>query len=184
LELPLSVAVSIAVCAALTADAVAVKPALVAPPAIVTDVGTFTALLLLATSTVIPLPPAAAVSVTLHASVPAPVSVPVLHVTALSSSRDDPPPRLSRCCPNIVPGMQHNIVTTAAKPNIRKQEIPLLLCAVRTLKGEGWLQVNASSAATVRPKGRGIRFEYIQCTCKRQGTRHLFARAMLLPRRA
>jgi hypothetical protein len=46
--LSLSDAVSVAVCAAVTADAVAVKPELFSPEAIVTEAGTFTALLLLA----------------------------------------------------------------------------------------------------------------------------------------
>lgn len=51
----LSDAVSVAVCAEVTADAVAVKPALFAPEATVTDAGTFTALLLLARVTEMPL---------------------------------------------------------------------------------------------------------------------------------
>jgi hypothetical protein len=67
----------------LTADAVAVKPALVAPAAIVTDAGTATALLLLARFTVVAAV-AAAVSVTVQAVVPAPVTDPLLQVSALS----------------------------------------------------------------------------------------------------
>jgi len=67
----------------LTADAVAVNPALVAPAAIVTDTGTVTAVLLLASVTVVAVV-AAEVNVTVQASVPAPVSDPLLQVSALS----------------------------------------------------------------------------------------------------
>ncbi len=63
--------------------AVAVKPALVAPAAIVTDAGTVTALLLLVRATVVALL-AADVSATVHASVAAPVSDPLLCETELS----------------------------------------------------------------------------------------------------
>jgi hypothetical protein len=66
-----------------TAVAVAVKPALKAPAAIVTDAGTVTALLLLDKLTVVAVV-AAALSVTVQASVPAPVSDPLLQETALS----------------------------------------------------------------------------------------------------
>ena len=65
--------------------AVAVNPALVAPAAIVTDAGTVTELLLLVRATVVALL-AAEVSDTVHASVPAPVSVPPLHETELSAA--------------------------------------------------------------------------------------------------
>jgi hypothetical protein len=67
----------------LTAVAVAAKLALVAPEAIATEAGTVTALLLLARLNVVALV-AAEVSVAVHASVPAPVSDPLLHVSALS----------------------------------------------------------------------------------------------------
>jgi hypothetical protein len=87
----LSEAVRVAVCAVLTAEAVAVKLALVAPEATTTEAGTFTAVLLLARVTANPLLPAAAVSVTVQASVPAPVSDPLPQVSPLSSSRDPPP---------------------------------------------------------------------------------------------
>jgi hypothetical protein len=66
-----------------TALAVAVKLALVAPAAIVTDAGNVTALLLLARLTAVALA-AAEVSVTVHASVPTPVSDPPLQDRALS----------------------------------------------------------------------------------------------------
>ena len=85
-DTPLAVAVSVTDCAVVTADAVAVNDALVAPEATVTDAGTATAELLLASDTVIPLLGAAAVSVTVHASVAAPVSELLLHDTALSAA--------------------------------------------------------------------------------------------------
>jgi hypothetical protein len=89
----LSDAVRVAVWAELTVDAVAVKRALVAPETTVTDAGTFTALLLLARFTMNPSPLAASVRVTVQASVPAPVSDPLLQVNPLNSSRDPPPLR-------------------------------------------------------------------------------------------
>jgi len=52
-EIPPDVAVKVAVCFEVTAVAVAVKPALDAPAAIVTDAGTVTALLLLDKLTVV-----------------------------------------------------------------------------------------------------------------------------------
>jgi hypothetical protein len=67
----------------LTALAVAVKPALVAPAAIVTEAGTVTALLLLARFTAVALV-AAEVSVTVQASVAAPVSNPLLQERLLN----------------------------------------------------------------------------------------------------
>jgi len=66
-------AVIVAVCAVLTADTVAENAALVAAAATVTDVGTTTALLLLERPTLKPPVGADPVSVTVHASVPAPV---------------------------------------------------------------------------------------------------------------
>jgi len=66
-------AVNVAVCDVLTAAMLAVKLALVAPPATVTDAGTVTAELLLARLTVMPPLPAGELSVTVQASVPAPV---------------------------------------------------------------------------------------------------------------
>jgi hypothetical protein len=88
---PPAVAVSVAVCAVLTAAAVAVNAALDDPAATVTDAGTVTALLLLARLTVVAVV-AAAVSVTVHASVPAPVSVALPHVTPLSAAGACPVP--------------------------------------------------------------------------------------------
>jgi hypothetical protein len=61
-----------------------VNPALLAPAATVTDSGTTTAALLLFRLTASPPAPAGAVSSTVHASVPTPVIVPLLHGTALS----------------------------------------------------------------------------------------------------
>jgi len=78
------VAVIVALCDALTAVAVAVNVALLAFAATVTEAGTVTAESLLARLTVPPLPPTAAFSVTEQLSVPAPVSVELLHVNALT----------------------------------------------------------------------------------------------------
>jgi hypothetical protein len=77
-------AVSVAAVAVLTAEAVAVKVALVAAAATVTDDGMETAALLLARFTVRPLACAAAVSVTVQLSVPAPVIDALVHVRELS----------------------------------------------------------------------------------------------------
>jgi hypothetical protein len=68
-----AVAVSVAVCAEVTAVTVAVNVAPVALAATVTDAGTVTAELLLATLTVVPPLGAAPFSVTVQESVPAPV---------------------------------------------------------------------------------------------------------------
>jgi len=67
-------AVSVAVCAVLTAVAVAVKPALLVPLAICTDAGTVTAEFELARFTLMPPDGALLLTVTVHASVAAPVS--------------------------------------------------------------------------------------------------------------
>jgi hypothetical protein len=89
LETPPAVAVSVAVCAVFTAVAVAVKGALEDPAATVTEAGTVTALLLLDRLTTVALVPAA-VSVTVHASVAAPVSQALLHETPLNCGCPDP----------------------------------------------------------------------------------------------
>ncbi len=68
----------------LTAETVAVKPALVAPAATVTEDGTVTAALLLDRLTAWPPVPAAAVNVTVQASVPAPVIDEFVHDNALT----------------------------------------------------------------------------------------------------
>jgi hypothetical protein len=90
-EIPPDVAVKVAVCFEVTAVAVAVKPALDAPAAIVTDAGTVTALLLLDKLTVVAVV-AAEVSVTVQASVPVPVSELLLQETALSVAGACPVP--------------------------------------------------------------------------------------------
>ena len=90
-ETPPAVAVSVAVCALLTAVAVAVNPALAAPAATVTEAGTVTALLLLVRLTAVPLV-AADVSFTVQAAVPAPVSDALPHETALSVAGARPVP--------------------------------------------------------------------------------------------
>jgi hypothetical protein len=74
-------AVSVAVCAVVTAVAVAVKPAVVAPAAISTDPGTVTAALLLARFTLMPPAGALPLTVTVHTSVPAPVRELDVHVS-------------------------------------------------------------------------------------------------------
>jgi hypothetical protein len=89
---PAAVAVMVAVCAVITADAVAVKAAVVAPLAIATDAGRVTALLLLARFTVSPPLGAAAVRLTVQASVVAPVSEPLVQETALSAAGAWPVP--------------------------------------------------------------------------------------------
>jgi len=83
---PLAVAVIVAACVVLTAEAVAVNAALVAPAGTVTDAGTLTAELLLARATVNPPLGAAAVRLTVQASVPAPVRDPLRQETALSAA--------------------------------------------------------------------------------------------------
>jgi len=80
---PPAFAVSVAVCAELTADTVAVKLAVVAPAATVTEAGTVTAELLLARVTANPPLGAAALSVTVQLSVPAPDIDPLTQVSAL-----------------------------------------------------------------------------------------------------
>jgi hypothetical protein len=70
-EAPPAVAVSVADWVEVTAAIVAVKGAVVAPAATVTEAGTVTAALLLASVTACPPVGAAALSVTVHASVPA-----------------------------------------------------------------------------------------------------------------
>ena len=77
---PPAAAVRVTVWAVVTAETVAVKPMLVAPAGTVADAGTVTALLLLARLTASPPVPAAALSVTVQASVPAPVSEPWLQL--------------------------------------------------------------------------------------------------------
>jgi hypothetical protein len=92
LDTPLALAVSVTACAVVTADAVAVNVALVAPEATVTDAGTVTAELLLDSATAKPPLGAADVSVAVHASVVAPVSELLLHVTPLSAAVAVPVP--------------------------------------------------------------------------------------------
>jgi hypothetical protein len=84
-DAPPAVAVSVAVCAVLTAEAVAINPTVEAPPVTVTEGGTVTALLLLIRLTMVVFV-AADDSITVQASVPAPVSVALLHETALGAA--------------------------------------------------------------------------------------------------
>jgi hypothetical protein len=70
---PLALAESVAVCVEVTAATVAVNAAVVVPAGTVTDAGTVTEVLLLARVTANPPVGAAALSVIVHASVPAAV---------------------------------------------------------------------------------------------------------------
>jgi hypothetical protein len=90
-ETLLAVAVSVAVCVDVTAVAVALKAAVVAPAATVTEPGTVTAPSLLASVTTCPPAGAAALSVTVHASVPAPVIDPFAQAKELSTPGADCP---------------------------------------------------------------------------------------------
>ena len=101
--IPAAVAVMVAVCAVVTADAVALKAAVVAPLATVTDAGTVSALLLLARFTVSPPLGAAAVRLTVQASVVAPVREPLVQEMALSAAGACPVPlRLTVAVPPAV----------------------------------------------------------------------------------
>ena len=80
-----ALAVSVTACAVVTDETVAVKPALVAFAATVTVAGTVTAALLLTRLTLKPPLPAAAVSVTVQLSLPDPVIVALLQVSALNT---------------------------------------------------------------------------------------------------
>ncbi len=82
---PFSLDVSVAVCADVTADTVAVNPAVVALAATVTDVGTLTAALLLARPTAMPPLGATAAKVTVQASVPLPVTEVLAQESPLSA---------------------------------------------------------------------------------------------------
>lgn len=86
LLVPLALADNVTVCAAATADTFAVKPTLVALAGTVTEPGTVTAELLLDRLTASPPLGAAAVSVTVHASVPNPVMVALLQDRVLSAA--------------------------------------------------------------------------------------------------
>jgi hypothetical protein len=83
-------AVSVTVWAVLTEDTVAVKPAVDAPAATVTEVGTVTAVLLLARLTANPPDAAAVFNVTVQLSVPAPVIEPLVQLNALSTGTPVP----------------------------------------------------------------------------------------------
>jgi hypothetical protein len=98
----LAVAVMVALCAVVTAEVVAVKAAVVAPLATVTDAGTVRALLLLLRLTVRPLLFAGEVSVTLQASVVAPVSELLLQEITLGAAVVWPVPlRLTVAAPPV-----------------------------------------------------------------------------------
>ena len=81
-----ALAVRVTACAVVTDDTVATNPALVALAGTTTVVGTVTAALLLVKPTLKPPLPAAVVSVTVHASLPAPVIDALLHDNALNAA--------------------------------------------------------------------------------------------------
>jgi hypothetical protein len=85
-DMPPTLAVIVTACAAVTEATVAVNPALVAFAGTVTVLGTVTAELPLDRFTLSPPLGAAAVSVTVHASVPDPVMVPLLQYSALNAA--------------------------------------------------------------------------------------------------
>lgn len=82
---PPAAAVKVAVWAVVTADTVAVNPAVVDPAGTVTDPGTVTAPLLLDKLTASPPVPAAAESVTVQASLPEPVMEALAQLSVLST---------------------------------------------------------------------------------------------------
>ena len=86
-EIPPEVAVRVTVCAVVTAVAVAVKPALDVPDAIVTEAGNVTALELLARVTAVALV-AAPLRLTVQASLPAPESVELPQESPVSAGAD------------------------------------------------------------------------------------------------
>jgi hypothetical protein len=81
-----ALAVRVTACAVVTDDTVAVNPALVALAGTTTVAGIVTAALLLASATLKPPLPAAAVSVTVHASLPDPVIDALLQDNALNAA--------------------------------------------------------------------------------------------------
>src|ERR1035438_7196325 len=90
-----AVALSVAVWVVVTAATVAVNPAVVAPAATVTEAGTVTEELLLLSVTACPPAGAAALSVTVHGSLPAPVIAALVQTIALSTPAVDSPVPLS-----------------------------------------------------------------------------------------
>jgi hypothetical protein len=109
-----AIAESVAFCAVVTDEKVAVKLALAEPAATVTDDGTVTAVLLLERPTVKPPLAAAALSTTVHVSVPEPVTEEFVHESAVSTGTPVPlnatvvePPEdellTSVNCPLLVP---------------------------------------------------------------------------------
>src|SRR6204780_1184749 len=85
-DTPPALAVRVTACAVVTEDTVAVNPAVVAFAGITTVAGTVTAALLLVKPTLKPPLPAAVVSVTVHASLPAPVTDALLQDNALNAA--------------------------------------------------------------------------------------------------
>jgi hypothetical protein len=132
LEAPPPLAVSVAVCAVLTAEMVAEKLALVAPEATVAEDGTVTAELLLDKPTANPPLAAAALTVTVHASVPDPVIDELVQENAVSTGTpvplkatvDEAPPEESLAsvsCPVTAPAAEGSnwTVRVAAWPGLK-----------------------------------------------------------------
>jgi hypothetical protein len=136
---PFNVAMSATDCDELTDDTVAVNPTLVALPGTVTEPGTFTALLLLARFTLIPPLGAAAVSVTVHASEPAPVIEALVHERALNVGKVLPESAPLPCSLILVAGLTDVPVITLNSPIVSVEAFGLK-CT---------LKVTASPAATV-----------------------------------
>jgi hypothetical protein len=102
-DTPFAVAVMVAVCVVVTAEAVAVKAAVVDPLDTVTDAGTVTALVLLVRLSVRPPLVAGEVRVTVQASVAAPVSELLAQEMALRAGGAWPVPlRLTVAVPPVV----------------------------------------------------------------------------------
>lgn len=110
-------AVSVALCAVVTAETVAVNPALVAPEGTVTDPGTLTELLLLNRLTVEPPPPAAAERVTEHASTPEPMNELCVHDSELTPAiLPDPESEPLPCKLIFREGLVEELVVTISCP--------------------------------------------------------------------
>lgn len=106
-----AVAVRVAVWFDVTAETAAVKVAVVAPEDTVTDVGTLTEALLLVSATASPPDGAAAVRLTVHASLPDPVMEPLVQETALKDPACPVPLRVTAAVPLL-----EELLVTASDP--------------------------------------------------------------------
>jgi hypothetical protein len=130
------VAFSVAVCAVLTAEAVALKLALVAPAAIVTDDGTFTAVALLDRLTVSPPVGAAAFSFTVQASVAAPVSEPLVQISPLSTGSAVPLKWIEEVVPVEELLVRVNVPTEAPATVGSKLTVSVAVCPAFSVSGK------------------------------------------------